>query len=161
MPILHVQFAGEAPQPDGTSVPIPPGIVLAQRGPCVEVSISVAQVVAQQLAQSGQPIPAPVSGLALIDTGASVTCVDDSIAQQIGAPVVDVVQIASASHAATQQNVYPLSMQFVGFPINVDAPRAVGAPLLAQGIAALIGRDVLQHTTFFYNGSTGQITLAV
>jgi len=45
--------------------------------------------------------------------------------------------------------------------MGVDAPRAVGAALKAQGIVALIGRDVLQHCTLYYNGPAGQITLSI
>jgi hypothetical protein len=44
-------------------------------------------------------------------------------------------------------------------PIGVGG--AIGAPLAAQGIVALIGRDVLQHCTLHYNGFTGEITLAI
>ena len=38
---------------------------------------------------------------------------------------------------------------------------AVGAPLSAQGLIALIGRDVLSAGTLHYNGVVGEFTLAV
>ena len=59
------------------------------------------------------------------------------------------------------QNVHPIRLQLLGTPISMNAPRAIGAPLKAQGILLLIGRDVLQHGTLHYNGITGEITLAV
>jgi predicted aspartyl protease len=111
--------------------------------------------------QQGLTPPEPVAGLALIDTGASATCVDDEAAANLGIPVVDVVTIASASHASTQQNVYPVSFQIQGLSATVDSLRCVGAPLRAQGLLALFGRDLLQQCTLFYNGWTGQITLAI
>jgi predicted aspartyl protease len=99
--------------------------------------------------------------LALIDTGASTTCVDDDAAASLKLPVVDVVTIASASYASTKQNVYPVSFQIQGLPVTVNSLRTVGAPLHAQGLLALLGRDLLQHFTLFYNGWFGQITLAI
>lgn len=161
MPILNVQFAGELTKPDGSKVAIPPQAALLQRGPLVQVTVSVGQAIAQQILQSGGTLPPPQSGLALIDTGATSTCVDDAAAQQLKLPAIDVVTVASASHPATQQNVYPIQIEFVGLPITVDAARAIGAPLAAQGLLVLIGRDVLQHMVLVYNGPTGSITVSI
>jgi len=113
------------------------------------------------LLQQGQAVPPPTTGLALIDTGASVTCIDETAAQQLKLPVVDVVTIGSASHASAQASVYPISIDIAGLPISIDAPRAVGAALASQGLLLLIGRDVLQFCTLFYNGITGEITLSI
>jgi predicted aspartyl protease len=114
-----------------------------------------------QLVQQGQTLPQPVAGLALIDTGATSTCIDEDTAQRLGLPVIDVVSVASASHASTQQNVYPVTLHIAGLPIPINVPRAVGAPLDAQGLLLLIGRDVLRFCTLFYNGLTGEITLSI
>lgn len=131
------------------------------RGPCIQVNLSIASPIAEQLLQKGESLPAPVSGLALIDTGASVTCIDETAAAKLGLPPVDVVSIASASSASSQCNTYPVRIDLQGLPIGIDATKAIGAPLAAQGLVALIGRDVLSHFTLFYNGTTGQITLAM
>ncbi len=160
MPILHFQLNATGKAPDGTDIPIPPSVVMMQRGPCVQTTIGLADVIAQQILQQGKPLPTPISGFALIDTGASSTCIDDAIAQQLGLPVIDVVQMTSASHANTQQNVYPAKITLMN-GINIDVPRAIGAALQAQNIIALIGRDFLQHCTLFYNGVTGEITLSL
>ena len=161
MPILNVQFAGQGKLPDGTVVPVPQQAVLTQRGPVVQVTVGVGQQIATQVLQGGGTLPAPVSGLALIDTGASVTCVDQDAATLLQLPAIDVVHIASASHAAAEQNVYPIQVEMVGLPITVNAPRAVGAPLAVQGLLVLIGRDVLQHCVFVYNGPAGSISLSI
>ncbi len=76
-------------------------------------------------------------------------------------PVIDVVKVASASHAAADQNVYPIQIEVVGLPITVNAPRAIGAPLQAQGILVLMGRDVLQHCVLVYNGPAGSFSLSI
>ncbi|MBI3576010.1 MAG: retropepsin-like domain-containing protein [Gammaproteobacteria bacterium] len=161
MPVLNVQFAGQGRNPNGQNVQIPPSIALAGRGPCVQVQVGVAQLIAQQLLQQGKVVPQPAPGLALIDTGASTTCIDDAVAQALGLPVTNVVQVASASHASTPQNVHPAQIEFIGLPLAIAAPNAIVAPLAAQGLIALIGRDVLQHCTLFYNGPAGSISLAV
>lgn len=161
MPLLTFQLAGQAQTPDGKIVAVPPPVVLQQRGPVVQVSITVAESVAKTLAQQGQPLPAPKTGWALIDTGASVTCIDDQIAKDLGLPAIDVVPVASASHAQTQQNVYPVQITLSAFGFALQAPRAIGAALAAHGVISLIGRDVLQLCTLFYNGPAGTICLAI
>lgn len=161
MPILHTQLRAQAKTPQGQVVEVSPSVVLQRQGPCVQVSIGLAQSIANQLLQQGKSLPKPVSGVALIDTGATSTCIDDGAAKQLQLPVVNVVNVASASHASTPQNVYPIQVEVVGLPISIEAPNAIGAALAPQGLLALIGRDVLQHCTLFYNGITGEITLSI
>lgn len=127
----------------------------------MQVSISLGQAAAAQVVQAGGTVPASVTGLALIDTGASSTCIDADTATKMNLPVIDVVSMTSASHAATMQNVYPIQIEIIGVPIIVNADRAMGAALSAQGLLAIIGRDVLQHCIFVYNSVTGSFSLAV
>ncbi|MBE3040203.1 MAG: retroviral-like aspartic protease family protein [Chloroflexi bacterium] len=161
MPILHVQITGQNKAPDGSLVPVDSSVAFIQRGPVVQASVSVAQQIAQPLLQQGISLPAPISGMALIDTGATTTCIDEEAARQLKLPVVNVATMASASHSATQHNVYPIQIGISGLPITINAPGAIGAPLAAQGLLLLIGRDVLQHCTLFYNGLTGEFTLSI
>lgn len=161
MPILHVQVSGQGLTLDGKTVEIPHSVALQQRGPCVQVSVTLAQVLAQILIQQGKELPAPITGLGLIDTGASVTCIDEDVARRLGLPAIDVVTMSSASHAKTERNVYPIQIDVVGVPIKFQAHHAIGAELASQGIISLIGRDVLQFCTLFYNGLTGEMTLSI
>ena len=115
MPILHIQITAQAQAPDGTAISIPPSNALSQRGPVVQVTVNVEQHIAQQLLQEGQVLPNPVSGLALLDTGATRTCIDETVAQSLHLPVVDVATIASATHTSTQQNVYPIQIEVSAF----------------------------------------------
>lgn len=161
MPIFHAQLSGQGRTPDGKIVSVHPGILLAQQGPRAQVAISLARPIANEWLQQGLTLPAPTSGHALIDTGASHTCIDDEAAQKLGLPVVDVASISSASHAATQQNVYPVLLEILGGQVVIESVRAIGGPLKAQGLLALIGRDVLRMCTLHYNGVVGQFTLAL
>jgi predicted aspartyl protease len=161
VPILHSQLAGQGQTPEGKVVQVPPAVALQQRGPVVQVSISLEQSLATQLVQQGKEVLQPVSGVALIDTGASGTCIDDEAAQQMQLPVIDVGFMCSASHAQTPSNIYPIQIEVTGFPIRFQSPRTMGAALKEQGLLLLIGRDILRHCTLFYNGVTGQITLSI
>lgn len=159
MPILHRQsrVIGE----DGKPLPLSPAVVLTQQGPCFQVALSLPPSVAEPLIQQGVTLPEPITGLALIDTGANSTCVDINAAQQLQLPVVDTAMMTSASHAAVQQNIYPLRMEIVGAGIGIETGRAMGAMLEPSGFIALIGRDMLQQCTLYYNGLMGQITLCI
>ena len=161
MPILHTQLTAQGQTPDGKTIAIPPAIALMQRGPIVQVTIGVEQNIAQQLLSQGIPLPQPVPGVALIDTGATSTCIDEAIAQQLNLPVIDVVSISSASHVETKQNVYPVLIEVVGIAIKFNAFRAIGVPLANQGIQVIVGRDLLQLCTLFYNGLIGSFTLSI
>ena len=114
-----------------------------------------------ELAQQGKPAPEPINGLALLDTGASNTCIDDAEAQKMNLPVIGVGSMSSASHSRTPSNIYPIQIEVTGFPIRFQSFRTMGASLNDHGLLLLIGRDLLAHCALFYNGTTGQITLSI
>lgn len=160
MPHINIQFKGKITDADGNEQEAPGSIGLQAKGPLVQVTLSVSQSIAQALQSAGHDIPEPQSGLGLIDTGASVTCIDLDIAQKMSLPQIDTVQMASASHANHTSPVYPVNINIQG-SWNVNAGRVIGAALNAQNLIALIGRDVLAHCTMFYNGNAGAVTLSV
>jgi predicted aspartyl protease len=129
------------------------------RGPVVQVSVTIEQNAGKGLTSQGKTVPAPKSGLALIDTGASNTCIDEQAARELGLPVIDVAIMQSATHEKHPCNIYPI--QIITPIVTLNAPKAMGAALVSQGLLVLIGRDVLQHCTLFYNGPLGQFTLSV
>jgi hypothetical protein len=87
MPIFHIQYSGQEKTTDGKAVPLPPGTLLAQLGPSAQVAIGLAKPIANQWTLQGIALPAPLSGNALFDTDASVTCVDDETAKHLGLPI--------------------------------------------------------------------------
>jgi len=138
---------------------VPPATELQLRGPILQVSLTIEQSAGKGLVAQGKTVPAPRSGLALIDTGASNTCVDEQTAKDLGLPVIDVANMQSASHEKHSCNVYPV--QIITPIVTLNAPRAMGAALASQGLLVLIGRDVLQNCNLFYNGPAGQFTLSL
>lgn len=144
--------------PPGSS-PFHPG-PLSIGGPKLAVEIHVPTALASQLAQQGGPVPSPITGYALIDTGASISAVDDAVIKNLGVSPVGVTQVLTPSGTA-QQNQYPVRFVFPGTPLPaIETTHAIGSVLQPQGILALIGRDVLAHFVFTYNGPGGFITLA-
>ncbi len=161
MPTFHIQLAGQGSSPDGKSIQVPPVVALQQRGPIIQVSVGLEQGMAKAITQQGKSVPAPRIGYALIDTGASLSCIDEQVAKDMQLPVVDVGQMVSASHTGHPCNLYPIHIALVPTPIVFNASRAMGANLAVQGCVAIIGRDILQSCTLFYNGAAGQITLSM
>lgn len=161
MPILHLQYSGEGKDPSGKVFTLQPSVAMQMRGPCVQVVISLGTAMTQALQQKGDPIPTPVSGLALLDTGATGTCIDAKTAEAMKLPVIDVGKMTSATHEDTDQNIHPIKIEIIGSPIAVDVERAMTANLTKLGFIAIIGRDFMQHGTIFYNGVAGTITLSL
>ena len=159
MPILHSQIAAQAKAADGKLIQVPPATALQLRGPILQISLTIEQNAGKGLVAQGKNVPTPRSGLALIDTGASSTCVDEQAAKDLGLPVIDVANMQSASHEKHFCNVYPV--QIITPIVTLNAPRAMGAALASQGLLVLIGRDVLQNCNLFYNGPAGQFTLSL
>lgn len=160
MPHINIQYQGKIQNPDGTTQDVPGGIGLQAEGPRVQVTIHVSQPIANALQSSGKQLPKPQVGMGMIDTGASVTCVDLGAAKAMGLSEIDTVQMASASHSSHPAPIYPVRLTIQG-NMNVDVPKAMGASLQPQGLIALIGRDVLVHCTLYYNGYSGAVTLSV
>lgn len=159
MPILHSQLAAQATAPDGKTVNVNPSIALQMRGPVVQVTVTIEENAGKALLIQGKPVPIPKTGWALIDTGASNTCIDEKAAQELGLPVIDVGFMLSATHEKVPCNIYPVLIN--SQIMNFNSPRTMGAGLAAQGLMVLIGRDVLQRGILIYNGLTGQFTFCL
>jgi hypothetical protein len=136
-------------------------------GPLLPVEVHVPQALAALLTSQGQPVPAPVTGWALIDTGATLSGVHEPTALQLG--IATVGQIPSGTAAGqVMQNQYPVRFVFPGLGgvgFGVDVIRATGVNLAGSqwnGIPyqALIGRDALGACVLTYNGPGALYTLS-
>lgn len=104
---------------------------------------------------------------ALIDTGASCTCVDPAKIAPLGLTPTGNIPILTPSTGSTPHfaNQYDVAL-VIGGPTASSAPHVVDtvaiteSHLAIQGIDALIGRDILKDCLLTYNGSTGLYTLA-
>lgn len=153
MPLITFRIA------DQTCNPVP--LQLQNRGPIVPVAVSISDVQRRSLARTGMPAPRPVTGLALLDTGATVTCIATESAEEAGLPTVGTGRMMSATEESVEVPLYAAKVDIQGF-VGINAPQAHGSPALAaQGLVALIGRDVLSRCAFVYNGPDAAFTLSI
>lgn len=166
MPIHSFNFQG-APggQPAPPSHPEP--LALVGIGPVLQVLVEVARPLAASLRAQGKAVPQPTSGLALIDTGATRSAVDESVIQALGVQPIGVVSIGTAA-GVQQQSVYSARFSFPGTTlpamefaqlIGVDL-RGHVVPHFQAPLIALIGRDILSKFVIVYNGPSASVTLA-
>jgi len=138
---------------------------LARVGAMLEVVVNIPQTLIDFLAAQNQPFPAPVKGVALIDTGASRTCADRNILATLGISPIGIVTSGTPA-GPIQCPLYPAKMDFPALRMTVDFSSVVGVDLQGQfvdkdPIVVLIGRDILTRGLLFYNGGGGFYTLAL
>lgn len=138
----------------------PNGLVTA--GPIIQVEIHVPQVIAGQLSVANQPIPAPVVGLGLVDTGATLTCVHEEVLKKLSLNPVGIVDSGTAA-GKVSQNAYACQVRIPANNLLAELSPVIGVNLTGQQAAvpgtppiiALLGRNLLQHGVFVYNGTFG------
>jgi predicted aspartyl protease len=96
---------------------------------------------------------------ALVDTGATQSCIDSGVAGTLQLPIVDRQKVSGVGgvhevnmHLA-QIHVPELDVNIIGSFAGVDLA-AGGQPHIV-----LIGRTFLQHVTLLYEGTTGKVTI--
>jgi len=134
-------------------VQIPPPVVLNRMGPFIQVSITHPLIIQENLKQQGKKIPT-VSVKALIDTGASGTVITPRVADQLNLVHTGFQKVSSVQDE--QQR--PVYYGFIMFPwgMGKEIP-IVSCPL--KNFDCLIGRDILLHWHFSYNGPDGSIVI--
>jgi len=109
----------------------------------------------------GQPGTATTQRVpALIDTGASASCIDDALARQLQLTVIDQAYL-SGSAGRHLVNVY-LAQIDLPAPLNeTHSGRFTGVHLQAggQNHRALLGRTLLKYFSLIYDGRTGSVKL--
>lgn len=140
---------------------------ISPEGPILTAIVTVSQPKLAALQAAQQPVPTPVTIRALVDTGASCTCIDPSVLQSLqltptGSASVHTPSTGAVPAAADQYDVGLAIFAAVNqAPLFLQTVPVIAAELLqAQRIHALIGRDILQQCMLHYNGTTGTFSLA-
>jgi len=149
---------GQLPQPSPQN--------LATTGPVIQIRVEVASALAASLIAAKQIVPNPIDGIALIDTGATITSIDASILTRLGINPVGVANVGTAA-GPQQQSTYAARLSFPGTPLpGFELPQVIGCDLSGQTVLnqqpliGLIGRDVLASAVLVYNGSAGMFSLS-
>lgn len=108
------------------------------------------------VAAGGVAGPPGTETWALIDTGASISCIDEGLALTLGLLVVDQRTVHGVAGPQIH-NVYLLHCTVPALGMVVLGG-FVGVTLGAN-TGAIIGRDFLARTIFIYDGPGGQITV--
>lgn len=142
--------------------------VLVVKGPTLAVEIgfhpdlfhSDPAVVKQAIESVHAQPPAQVVE-ALIDTGATESCIDEELAKQLQLPLID-HQDGSGVGGTEKFNVYLGHVRIAALGY-LQYGRFMGVRLKAgnQPHQALLGRTLFREMILVYDGRTGSVTLAV
>ena len=94
-------------------------------------------------------------GQALVDTGASGTCISPRAFQALGLKAIAHVRSGGLSGPDTRQMAV-VDIEFLGSGITVHNLPVVEADITDQGLDMLVGRDVLSVAAFTYDGPAGK-----
>lgn len=112
----------------------------------------------------GKPGPLPVAGItgirALVDSGATESCIDSVLAAQLNLPIIDKRTVGGIG-GAQQVNVHLAQVHIPSLSFTIYGSFA-GVHLTAGGQPhqALLGRSFLRGHTMLYEGETGTVTIS-
>lgn len=154
MPVVEINY-----HPLQASVnPITPAKNLLLHGALITIAVSP---IPRPTLQQASMTP-PATGLALIDTGATYTCIDETTCQALG---IQAVGTATVNHVdgASIRACYPVQVSFPDLklpPLKIIRATSVNLTNNTPPFIALIGRDVLSRFKLTYNGPRGRIEIA-
>jgi predicted aspartyl protease len=141
---------------------------ISPHGPILTAFIGVSVARQDALKAAGQTIPSHVQIQALVDTGASATCLDPSVLKTLNLTPTGSATVETPSTEGTPVIADQYDVSIVvppakpnQFPLIRNTLPVISVKLLSSfGYHALIGRDILGECVLFYNGDNGWFTLA-
>lgn len=130
---------------------------LERLGPVIPVLISLPEAVAEFRASKGQHIPAPIRGMALLDTGAYASAVDVAVFETLSIQAIDVVRVVTPGGNANFE-AFPASFSIPELKVpQMEMERVFGCRLgwdekRDDSLLMLIGRDILKKFLIVYDG---------
>jgi hypothetical protein len=161
MPVINISYhSSQRPQFDPQA--------LVALGPQISIDILPPSVVQKWASSNNVSINSALCQMALLDTGASVTGVDENLLAQLQYPPIGIANLSTPS-GTVQTQVYMVmlvipSRSDANFPptiprIIIDNVRVISVRLGNQPFKVLLGRDVISKTVMVYNGPQALITL--
>jgi len=133
--------------------------ILQQSGPIIQVMIEHPKLEQEEAKAVGLEFPAVRAVSGLIDTGASFTILNPTLAQTYKLRYTGPALVRTAGHV----DWYPEYAAAISFPNQdlqgFDILRVVACPLASAEMSCLVGRDILRHWELRYNGHSGQVSI--
>ena len=156
MPVFKTRI-----HPTNQAPPAPVPMALTHLGPVVQLQLEVSDALSKELVESKQQVPAPVSGRGLIDTGATFSAIDNSVAKRMGLQPIGTVRVGTAGGRRAAP-VYALKITIVGGGnIVLNDNHVTGVDLDGTDMLALLGRSFLQNVILIYDGISAEFTIAL
>jgi hypothetical protein len=112
-------------------------------------------------------VPPPISVALLIDTGASLTAIDDAVIASLGLTPTGTARIHTPSTAGIPAvcPLYDIQIAIQGHAgagiHSLSSLPVMGASFAAQGIGGLAGRDLLSRGRLIYSGIDNSVMLSL
>jgi predicted aspartyl protease len=111
--------------------------------------------------KGGNPPTPGMTGIrALVDTGATQSCIDSLLASQLNLPIVDKQHVGGV-HGRLEVNMHLAQVHIPSLGFTIWGMFA-GVHLAAGGQhhKALLGRTFLRNCSMTFNGTTGKVTIS-
>lgn len=139
-------------------------VTVSPAGPIVDVLIGLSVPRQNALKAAGLAITVPINARLLVDTGASGTCLDETLVQALGLQPTSFqpIHTPSTNGAAIMMPQYDVSLIIPHPDIrrNFAALPVMASNFRVQNIDGLLGRDVLAGCVLILNGPEKTFTLA-
>ena len=141
-------------------------VPIGSDGPIIDLKIWAARAAAHSLVAQGAAVPSPQIIRALIDTGADRTAIHPNalalVSSSPGGTIL--VRRPGSGVSGRRVNLHDLRLAFGGALVSPMrrpwvAIEAVAVAPADPGILALIGREMLAHCRFVYDGLKGVLAL--
>jgi hypothetical protein len=136
---------------------------LDQDGPIIRLLVGVSAPRETALKQANQPVPQPVAIRALLDTGASCSCIVASALTPLALQSTGTAQVntPSTGNVPMSCSQYDVSLTVLHPHVNflIPAMPIVECQSLSGNYQALLGRDFLALALFVYDGPADRFSL--
>ena len=160
MSVITYRPRGKATTPEGEQLKLDPRDILIRTGAVMEICVDYSDYIKKFYQKHDIEIQEKIRGAAIIDTGASRSCIDSKLAQRFSFPVINEVKVSTPSHTGYTAPVYTgISLDIVA--MGKSYMDLLGVEISNQGMQIIIGRDILSLGLFIYNGIDGSHSLCI
>jgi hypothetical protein len=139
-------------------------VTIAADGPVIDLGVTVGQSWERRLIAQRGPSPPVMTVRALIDTGSDLSVIHPRVLLQLGVQATGSIRIRRPGAVEGYRPALLCDVQLSPGGIGPDtlwiSTRVVSVSPSTPSVFALIGRDVLERCTLFYNGPRGEVSLS-